>query len=352
MIPPGSVIGIIGGGQLGKMTAIAAAHLGYRTRIFTPEPQAPALQVSSGVVADYTSKKALKNFASDVDVVTFEFENVPLETTEYLSESALLRPKPSLLEIAQHRLKEKNFVRSLGIKTADFREVTNAKMLAQAVNDLGPVILKTVTEGYDGKGQWRLESPAEAASIWKASGLKLGIAEKRIAFEKEISVIVARNERNETAIFPPAQNIHRNGILKTSIVPADIAKPTLKKAKENAVRIAEGLGLVGLLAVEYFISDTGDLLVNELAPRPHNSGHWTMDGCVTSQFEQLVRAITGLPLGSVEMTRAIRMENLLGVESENWQTILSDTNARLYLYGKGTPREGRKMGHVNYLTYA
>jgi len=351
MIPPGSTIGILGGGQLGRMTALAAAQLGYRCHVFCPERDSPAKQVTAlATTAQYSDRAALRRFARGIDVATFEFENVELEAARVLARLKPLRPGPNALEIAQDRLKEKDFLRGIGISTADYHHVTGAGELAQAMAALGSrAILKTVRFGYDGKGQMAIEPESRPAASWKRFRAKHGILEGRVDFACEVSVIVARGLDGKIEAFTPVENRHNRGILDTTSAPARIGKAEAREATRIAVRIAEKLDVVGLLAVEMFVTKQGRVLVNEIAPRPHNSGHWTIDACITSQFEQLVRAICGLPLGSPERHSDAVMKNLIGAEVKGWRAALKEPGAKLHLYGKGKPVKGRKMGHVTRL---
>ncbi len=351
IIAPGSTIGILGGGQLGRMTALAAANLGYRCHVFCPEKDSPAKQVTAlATTAEYSDQAALRRFARGIDVATFEFENVELAAARYLAKLKPLRPGPNALEIAQDRLKEKNFLRGIGIATADFYPVAGAASLAKAMAALGSrAILKTVRFGYDGKGQLAVEKGSSPAAAWKRFHAKRGILEGRVDFACEVSVIVARGLDGKIEAYTPVENRHRSGILDTTSAPARIGKAEAREATRIAIRIAEKLKIVGLLAVEMFVTKQGNVLVNELAPRPHNSGHWTIDACITSQFEQLVRAICGLPLGSPERHSDAVMKNLIGAEVKGWRAALAAPGAKLHLYGKGKPVKGRKMGHVTRL---
>jgi len=351
MIPPGGTIGILGGGQLGRMTALAAARLGYRCHVFCPERESPAKLVTCfATTADYTDKAALADFARQVDVITFEFENVPAETAEHLAAFKPVRPGPAALRIAQDRLKEKEYVGAASIATAPYAAVTNLTELEASLQRIGrPALLKTVRLGYDGKGQVTIGAGADLATAWRSLGTELAILEGFVDFACEISVIVARGAGGACAIYPAVENRHVNGILDTTIVPAPIAPEAAARAVAIARRLAEGLDIAGLLAVEMFLTKRGELLVNELAPRPHNSGHWTIDACHTSQFEQLVRAICGLPLGSAERHSDAVMKNLIGAEVANWRAILDDPLRKLHLYGKTEILPGRKMGHVTTL---
>jgi len=351
MIEPGATIGILGGGQLGRMTALAAASLGYRTHVFCPEPDSPRKQVTSHVTtAAYDDRAALRCFAETVDVVTFEFENVPADTAEILADLKPVRPAPAILRIAQDRLREKEFLRSIAVPTAPYRAVAGAEALVQAARDVGPkAVLKTVRGGYDGKGQVMLERGSDLNAAWRAMGAELGILEGFVDFAREISVIIARGMDGTFACYVPVENRHRQHILDTTIAPAPITPELARRAEAIAREIAERLGLVGLLAVEMFVTRGDEVLVNELAPRPHNSGHWTIDACRTSQFEQLVRAICGLQLGSPERHSNAVMTNLIGSDVDKWREALADTGAKLHLYGKRQARLGRKMGHVTRL---
>lgn len=355
-LSPGVIIGILGGGQLGRMTALAAARLGYPCHIYTDEPNSPASQVAAKTtVASYTDEAALAAFAKDVAVVTFEFENIPEITAATLARHVTVRPGPRCLAIAQDRLREKDFLNSIGATTAPYRRVTSVQDLTQALRDLGrPAVLKTTRLGYDGKGQVMIDGSMKPAAAWKAMGAPAkgeaeGVLEGFVDFEREISVIVARAPDGTWAAFDPVENRHVHHVLDTTIAPAAIPQELADKAIGTARHIAEQLDLVGLLAVEMFVTREGGILINEIAPRPHNSGHWTMDACVTSQFEQFVRAVCGLPLGSPARHADAVMKNLLGDEVLRWREILAEPTAKLHLYGKSEPRPGRKMGHVNRL---
>lgn len=351
MIEPGATIGILGGGQLGRMTALAAAALGYRTHVFCPEPDSPGKQVTPhATTAAYDDRAALQRFAETVDVVTFEFENVPADTAEILAALKPVRPAPAILRIAQDRLREKDFLRSIAVPTAAYRAVTGVTALRDALNDIGPkAVLKTVRGGYDGKGQATLDRGSDLAAAWRAIAADTAILEGFVDFACEISVIIARRHEGTTACYVPVENRHRHHILDTTTAPASIAPALARHAEEIARTIAERLDLVGLLAVEMFVTRDGEVLVNELAPRPHNSGHWTIDACRTSQFEQLVRAICGLPLGSPERHSNAVMTNLIGDDIDKWRDALAERGAKLHLYGKRQARPGRKMGHLTRL---
>jgi 5-(carboxyamino)imidazole ribonucleotide synthase len=348
IFPPGSTIGILGGGQLGRMTALAAARLGYRSIVYSPEAGAIAAQVAAGhVMAGYDDRAALAHFAAQVDVITYEFENVPEETVAECSRHKAVRPGIRPIHFAQHRLREKEFFRTAGIGTADYQPIRSEADVAAAT--ALPGILKTCTEGYDGKGQARVGSREELAAAWAKLGRRECILEALVDFECEVSAIVARGLGGETRCFPIGRNLHRDGILRTTLVPPGLPDGVLAEARRLGERLAASLDLVGLVALELFVTRDGRVLANEMAPRPHNSGHWTIDACATSQFEQLVRAVCGLPLGPVEVLMASRMENLIGDEANDWLRYLADPAARLHLYGKVEARPGRKMGHVTFV---
>ncbi len=354
-LPPGAVIGMLGGGQLGRMTALAAANLGYRTHVYCPEPDAPAAQVTArATTAAYDDWAALDAFADAVDVATYEFENIPFATAERIAARVPLMPSTEALRICQNRLREKAFCRDLEIPTARWAEVDGPPALRAALAEIGaPAVLKTVEQGYDGKGQSAITADSDPDAVWAAlasgAAKPLCIFESFVDFALEISVIVARAPDGATRSYPPVENRHRNHILDQTIVPAPISPAVAERAEAIATRLAERLALVGLLAVEMFVTAEGELLVNELAPRPHNSGHWSIDACRTSQFEQLVRAIAGLPLGSTERLSDAVMQNLLGDEAEGALDRLAEPEAKLHLYGKAEARPGRKMGHVTRL---
>ncbi|MBE1236455.1 5-(carboxyamino)imidazole ribonucleotide synthase [Phaeovibrio sulfidiphilus] len=345
-----TVLGIIGGGQLGRMTALAAARLGVRTHIFTPETDSPASQVAEKtIVAAYDDTAALKDFASGVDVITLEFENIPAPTMEFLSGLRTVRPNARALELSQDRRHEKDYFRSLGVATPRWLPILNAGELVQAMEFLnGPAILKTARFGYDGKGQARVRPDSDLEAAWNSLGGVPCVLEEFVPFESEISVVVARKANGETAAFNPAMNVHRDGILRTSTFPApemDVA--LIEQAQDITRTIAGAMDLVGLLAVEFFKTADGRLLANEMAPRPHNSAHWTMDACHTDQFEQFVRAVLDLPLGDPSAYRHMRMTNLIGDDINAVPGYLANPQARIHLYGKTECRPGRKMGHVN-----
>ena len=348
MIPPGSTIGIFGGGQLGRMTAMAARGLGYRSIIYSPEEDPIAGQVAAGHVrGEYDDKTALARFAAQVDVITYEFENVPEQTVAECEEYKPVRPGIRPIHFAQHRLREKAFFRRAGIGTAEHQPVCSEADIAAATSL--PGILKTCTEGYDGKGQARVTTRDGLKAAWDRLGRRHCILESLVDFQCEISAIVARGLDGTTRCFPIGLNDHRDGILRTTTVPSGLPETVLARAERLGVQLAQSLELVGLVALEMFVTRDGRVLVNELAPRPHNSGHWTIDACATSQFEQMVRAVCGLPLGAVDVLVPSRMENLIGEEANDWPRFVADPTARLHLYGKATARPGRKMGHVTYV---
>lgn len=341
------IIGILGGGQLGRMTIHAAHELGIKVHVYSPGYESPTAEIADKVVtAPYDDEEALEHFASEVDVVSFEFENIPYKTLEILEKHVQVFPSSDVIKTCQNRLREKDFVNSLGIGTAPYKRVTNADELDEATAEIGtPSILKTTEMGYDGKGQVRVESLEPRVELLENTEY---ILEGFVEFEKEISVIVARCQNGELKCYESVENIHKNHILDITKAPADISAELAGKAKEIATKIAEGIGLVGVLAVEMFVCGD-ELLVNELAPRPHNSGHHTIDSCNTSQFEQFVRAICGLPLGDVTQHTKAEMKNLIGEEVNDVEKYKSNPNSKLHLYGKSEAREGRKMGHVTKL---
>lgn len=351
-LPPGATIGIVGGGQLGRMTALAAARLGYRCHIYCPQPGSPAAQVAAAAtVAAYDDGEALESFAAAVDVVTYEFENLPVAAFARMGRRVPVRPHWRCLEATQHRGREKALVNRLGIATAPWRPVARAAELPRALAAVGRrAVLKTARMGYDGKGQATIGPGDDAEAAWAAvSGGGEAVLEGFVDFEREISAIVARGGDGRMASFDAVENLHRRHILAETRAPARIAASLARQAREIAARLAEALDLVGLLAVEMFVTRDGRLLVNELAARPHNSGHWTIDACHCSQFEQLVRAVAGLPLGDPARHSDAVMTNLLGGDAGRWRALAGEAGACLHLYGKERAREGRKMGHVTRL---
>lgn len=357
-LPPGSVIGILGGGQLGRMTALAAARFGYRCHIFTPETDAPASQVSAAsTVADWTDEGALLRFAAACDAATYEFENIPADAANLVARHTVVRPSADVLAICQDRIVEKTFLGDIGAPLARWQPAGSARDLKRAIAELGaPAVLKSARLGYDGKGQIAIDSTSDLAAAWlemmesDGSGEQGGVVEAWVDFALEISVIVARSTRSDIATWIPVENRHENHVLRKTIAPAPIDAAVAAHAEAIARRVAEELALEGVMTVEMFVTRDGRVLVNELAPRPHNSGHWTIDACAVSQFEQCVRAVAGLPLGPTERHADAVMENLLGFEVERWPELVADADARLHLYGKNEARPGRKMGHVTRLS--
>jgi 5-(carboxyamino)imidazole ribonucleotide synthase len=347
MIPPGSTIGIIGGGQLGRMLSVAAAQLGYKCHILDPHEHPCAADVASvHTRADFTDADALRAFGDAVDVATYEFENVPVEPLRLLGDK--LRPSVRSLEIAQDRADEKSFIESTGAAVAPWRPIGSLDDLRAALDEFPlPLVLKTRRYGYDGKGQAWIRSADEAEAAWNAIGQSPAIAEAAIHFSAEFSVIVARWADGEHRFWDSPENEHRDGILRRSTVPASEAvSAQVEEAQAAALRIAEALGHIGVLTVEYFAASNGPI-VNEIAPRVHNSGHWTIEGAVTSQFEQHIRAICGLPPGISGLMRGgATMENLIGADIDRWPELVRERGAHVHLYGKGEARPGRKMGHV------
>lgn len=350
MIAPGETIGILGGGQLGRMIAMAAAQLGYRCHIFAPEADSIAAEVSAAFTrAQWDDAKAMTAFAADCAVVTYEFENVPVGPLTVLGGVPLL-PHPRALETAQDRLNEKRFVADLGGTPAPFAAVDSARDLADAIAAIGaPGILKTRRDGYDGKGQWRITTAQDAAKLDLPA--KPLVYEGFVTFFAEFSVILCRGADGDIRFFDSAHNVHEGGILSLSTVPAPAAVlEQVPAARALAAKVAEALDYVGVLTLEFFATGNGPVF-NEMAPRVHNSGHWTIEGAVTSQFENHVRAICGLPLGGTGLAaRGVEMRNLIGDEAHDWPAILSDPANHLHLYGKAAARPGRKMGHVTRLT--
>jgi len=358
-ILPGSTIGIIGGGQLGRMFTLEARRMGYRVAVLEPDAQAPAVQVADhAILAPLNDRDAARQLARSCDVITIEWENADLDTVAELEELLPVRPGAHVLRIAQHRVLEKEAARRLGLETADFHPVGSLDDLRTGLHRLGyPALLKTARGGYDGKGQIRIGAKEDASEAFNALG-GIGtelILEALVPFRLETSVICARTPTGEMASFPIAENIHRGGILDVSLVPARLPPSLLEKARQVGETMAEGLDAVGLLAVELFITDDDRVLVNEIAPRPHNSGHYTWEACAVSQFEQQLRAVCGLPLGSPELLRPAAMVNLLGEEIGTGEhrpgtaEALRIPNVSLHLYGKLEARPGRKMGHITVM---
>lgn len=352
-LPPGSVIGIIGGGQLGRMLAMAAARLSYRTIVLEPQADCPAAQAANRqIAAAYDDPAALAELAAACDVITYEFENVPVAAAQRLAETAAIYPPPRALEISQDRLAEKRFLNGIGLGTARFRAVGSDGDLAAALAEFGGSgILKTCRMGYDGKGQrlFRGAAPGDARGAFEAMGGVPLILESLVDFDCEISVVAARARDGALSAFDPARNVHRNGILHTSTVPAGVAAGVDAGAREAAFTILEALDYVGIIGVEFFVALDGALLVNEIAPRVHNSGHWTEAACATSQFEQHVRAVAGLPLGGTRRHSDCEMENLIGDDIDRVPALAGEPDVVLHLYGKAEARAGRKMGHFTRL---
>jgi len=345
------VLGIIGGGQLGRMIALSASHLGVKSYVFDPSNNSPAFDIASKIFNyKYDDIEAIKKFSESVDSVVYEFENIPINTAKIVESICPLRPSAKVLEISQDRLIEKEFLSNIAkVKTADFRNCPTIQDLESALKDFNySAILKTRRFGYDGKGQIKINNNINPEEVWKTlEGHEL-ILEKFIPFKRELSIILARSEDGKTEIYDCVQNKHKNHILDETIAPApNLDIKVEEKSKHIALRVAKALKLIGLLAVEMFEMHDGNIIVNEIAPRPHNSGHWTMDGCVTSQFEQSVRAAIGWPLGSSKRNYDIVMKNLVGNEIELFNSYINEPNYKVYLYGKKEVRDGRKMGHIN-----
>jgi 5-(carboxyamino)imidazole ribonucleotide synthase len=338
-------IGILGGGQLGYMLALAGYPLGLHFRFLDPSPEAPVGRIAQRVTADYTDQAALEKFSSGLELVTYEFENVPVEAANFLAERVPVYPPPAALEAAQDRLAEKDLFRKLGIATTEFAPVSNPSELDDAVKSLGlPAVLKTSRMGYDGKGQWILRTPQDVAKAKSELPPVKLILERFVPFTRELSVLAVRSRSGETAIYPLVENHHRNGILRLSLAPAPRLDPEIQRTAERAAHgILESLKYVGILAIEFF-EHQGELLANEMAPRVHNSGHWTIEGAVTSQFENHLRAVLGLPLGSTGPAGHCAMLNLIGDLPDSAE-VLAVPDAHLHLYGK-SPRPGRKLGHL------
>lgn len=353
-IKPGMIVGILGGGQLGRMLALAAAEIGLSSHIYCPDTKSPALAVAAArTIAPYDDEAALAAFASAVDIVTFEFENIPVQTLEFLAERVTVLPGPASLESTQDRVSEKQLVVDLGIPVAPFGAVAEQGDIYSALAKTGrPAILKSRRFGYDGKGQALLNPGDDPVAAWRAIGQSPAVLEAFVQFECEVSVVLARGRDGTTRAYDVVENVHENGILATTTAPANIPPELCDEAVAVATRIAEALGHVGVLAVEMFVlnGSKARLLVNEIAPRVHNSGHWTQDACLCSQFEQHIRAIAGWPLGSPDRHADAVMTNLIGDDVADWPAIAAESGARLHLYGKAETRPGRKMGHINRIT--
>lgn len=354
-ILPGSTIGVLGSGQLGRMFAIAARHMGYRVRTLSPDSETPAGQVSDvEITAPYEDLDAVRAFAKAVDVVTFEFENVPARAMEVAAEEVEVRPAGNVLHLTQHRIREKTFLAGMGVPLARFQIVRSEKELVAAMAVTGcPCVLKTADFGYDGKGQAVIDAPEEAVAAWERIGRREAVLEEFVDFECELSVVAARGLDGAFAHYGVIENRHRSQILDLSLAPAQVPEAVEREAVAIARAVMEQLGVVGVLCVEFFLALDGRLLVNEVAPRPHNSGHLTLDACVSSQFEQQLRAVCGLGLASTRRWRPAAMANLLGDLWEggepDWAAACAQADVRLHLYGKVEPRAGRKMGHLTAL---
>jgi len=352
---PGATIGMLGGGQLGRMFTIAARNMGYKVIVLEPDTGSPAGQLADQhIIAAYDDEAALMQMSDRCDVITTEFENIPAEVLTKLSESLPVHPSATAVKIAQDRIVEKEFILSCGLLPVPYGVIKSESDIATAVKDISfPAIIKTARFGYDGKGQLTVKSADEVEEAFKETGKVACVLEQRIDLDCEISVILGRNQKGDSNCFPVSENIHKDGILYQSICPANISEIIVEAAQAAAKRIADKLDYVGVLAVEFFVSKQGDLLVNEMAPRTHNSGHFTIDACVTSQFEQQVRMVCGLPFGDSNLLSPVVMTNMLGdlwisKDQQNqpkWQNLFKNTATKLHLYGKAEARKGRKMGH-------
>lgn len=344
----GSTIGILGGGQLGQMLSMAASRLGFKTHIFEPSENPPASNVASKFTrAEYDDYDALKQFASSVDVVTYEFENIPTAALDIIETQSEIFPNREALKISQDRLIEKEFINKLGFKTASFCEVNSIEELIDAINQIGaPSILKTRRFGYDGKGQVKVHPSSKPEEIWKNLGEKALILEGFINFSSEFSVIGSRSKDGQISCFDPGENVHKDGILRTTTVPAHLTNQQKTEAVLITAKILETLKYVGVIGIEFFL-EKNSLVINEFAPRVHNSGHWTQNGCTVDQFEQHIRAITGWKLGNAERHSDVIMENLIGDEIYKTNQLVEDGSIALHLYGKADVNPGRKMGHFN-----
>ena len=357
-ILPGAAIGVLGSGQLGRMFAIAARRMGYRVHTFSPDQDTPTGQIADvEVVAPYDDLDAVESFARSVAVVTFEFENVPAPTAQAANRAAPVRPDGAILHTTQQRIREKRFLTKTGLPITPYREVRSLDHLHQALNDLGyPAVLKTAAFGYDGKGQFKIDSPERVQEAWSAVGHQESVLEAFVDLQCEISVVAARGDDGQFVHYGAIENQHSRHILDLSIAPARVTPEIANRAVEMSRTVLDQLGVVGVLCVEFFVTRDGQLMINELAPRPHNSGHLTVDACVTSQFEQQLRAVCGLPLGSSAMHRPAAMANLLGdiwsTGEPNWPAACAFPDVKLHLYGKLEPRPSRKMGHLTALNHA
>lgn len=354
-ILPGATIGVLGSGQLGRMFAIAARRMGYRVHTYSPDADTPTGQVADlEVRGPYEDTDAVRAFAAGVDAVTFEFENVPAAAAEAAAAAAPVRPAGAVLHVTQHRLREKTYLSDHGFPVTPFRAVRSEAELVAALAELGtPALLKTAGWGYDGKGQIKISAPGEAAAAWRALAADEAVLEAWAPFERELSVVAARGLDGQVADFGVIENHHVSGVLDLSLAPARVPAAVAAEARQIARALLEALGVVGVLCVEFFALPGGRLLINELAPRPHNSGHLTFDACLTSQFEQQLRAVCGLPLGATDLLRPAAMANLLGdlwrAGTPDWAAALAFPDVKLHLYGKTEARAGRKMGHLTAL---
>lgn len=355
MILPGATLGMLGGGQLGRMFVSAAQTMGYKVVVLDPDANSPA-----GIIADqhlcagYTDEAALLQLAEQCDAISTEFENIPASTLAFLEQRTVVHPSAAALSRTQNRNTEKQFIRSLGIETVPFVSIFQSSDIEKAADSIQfPAILKVATFGYDGKGQILCDSIEAVRTAFEALGQKECVLEQRIALDREFSVVLARGQQGQVTAFPVAENVHINGILHSTVVPATVSSDQSATAVKMATQIAQGLDYVGTLAVEFFLSEQAEIIVNEIAPRPHNSGHYTLDACRTSQFEQQVRMLCGLPAGDCRLTSPVVMINLLGDvwgnSQPDWATLLQTPAAKLHLYGKKEARQGRKMGHFNLL---
>ena len=352
-LPPGSTIGILGGGQLGRMLALAAARLGFDVAILDPEADAPAARVAChGLVGDYDDPSGLARLAALSQVVTFEFENVPASAVAHLKAAGVgVAPNAQALAVAQDRIAEKTYLNAAGVATVAFAGAETEAEASMAVQAVGlPCLMKTRREGYDGKGQVWIEHAPEAATAFRSLGSRPVICEAAAAFVRELSVIAARGQGGEIAVYPLAENHHDGGILRRSRAPAQVSTALTNQAEKIAHQILTGLDYVGVIGIELFELADGRLLVNEIAPRVHNTGHWTQDGCEVDQFEQHIRAIAGWPLGPTAAHSRVEMINLIGADAANWAKLAAEPESRLHLYGKREAKAGRKMGHVNRLS--
>ncbi|MFF3024123.1 5-(carboxyamino)imidazole ribonucleotide synthase [Gottfriedia sp. NPDC057948] len=352
VILPGQTIGIIGGGQLGRMMALSAKEMGYKIAVLDPTPNSPCGQVSDiEITAEYSNLEAIKQLAKVSDVITYEFENIDVKALEYLDEHSYLPQGSELLKLTRNRLTEKTAIQNLGIKVAPFQLVENEEQFSEAVTNIGlPAVLKTTTGGYDGKGQVVLKSEEDFVEALELVKKQQCILEGWVPFEKELSIIVARNSNGEVNTFPIAENVHMNQILHTSSVPANTSKSVIKTAENYAKKVASSFHLVGVLAIELFVTEDEQVYINELAPRPHNTGHYTMEAVETSQFKQHIRAVCNLPLGNTELLKPVVMVNILGEHVEEVLNVMqNDSSLNVHLYGKEESKKGRKMGHINIM---